>query len=271
MSATSNKPHAGFTVVELLVAIVVISLLATLIMTTLFNYYGANVTSLGKTTQDTETTAVLRTIEKELSNASLFSAQLGVSATPLGPNSSANPWSYRSNMTVDPDKHRVVIATSYATDKPVSDNSRLVVFGNNGDGCDEAKKVPMRVSSIYFTAKDTTQPGDIYNLYRRTIVNPDNYAACPGNPAVQKQTCAAGVTNPICKGTDATLLRNVSIFAVDYFSSANATAPIVNQYDVTSESLINSAKSINMTVTTQRKLDNKDTPSTASIRISLPN
>jgi len=274
----SNKSK-GFTIVELVVVISVLGILMAVVLDTLGGFYQSNTTSLGQTNQDTDTRGVLRSIENELTNSAGFSANYpttGPAVIPLGSKNDTTAWSYLGNDSTKPN-NKVLIASTYATDKPQTDDTRMIVFTDTGSGCTPGTATPMKNALIYFAAKDSNNQ---YNLYRRTIVNTTGGVPC--STPVQKQTCAAISTSNlyplICKGTDAMLLRNIDTFNVDYYTSPNDPSSYALAYNTdtavvstfTRESTIENAKSIKITVTTKQLIDGKQTTNTASIRVSRP-
>lgn len=93
-----NKHSNGFTIPELIITITVLTLLTPVVIFGLGNFYQDNITSLAKTTQDTDMRSALNTISNDLRTTTGFRASLNVaSVTPLGSNNNAtgnNNWSY---------------------------------------------------------------------------------------------------------------------------------------------------------------------------------
>ena len=145
MQVLSGK-SPGFTVTELAVVLTVLGSLIGIVLFTLGSFYESDTRSLALSTQDSDTRAVLRSIENEIMNSPGFSTSLPVSA-PLGPANDANTWSYMGNLSDKP-TDRVLIARAYATDKAVSDNSRLPVFTSidPGGSCDPSSSTPSQNS-----------------------------------------------------------------------------------------------------------------------------
>ena len=279
MQASLNKTtrlSRGFTIVELMIIISVMTILLGLVMSSLYSYYTSNTTSLKKSTQDTDTRKVLRTIESELTNTSGWITSLAV-ARPLGPTNSTSTnetWSFcgtggTANCTQS--VNRVLIAYTNATDKAASDSTRLPVFGMTSGVCDYSKTI--QVAQIYFVAADTSDPTR-NNLYRRTVVNPDSSPRCNNVVPFQKTTCAVAVASQAgCLDSgglshiDAILLRGIKSFDVDYYAVSNDTSPITNQYSA-SASTIASSTTVKLSITTEVRLDGSPTTKTTDIRIS---
>jgi type II secretory pathway pseudopilin PulG len=266
MQVLSDKSR-GFTIPELIISITVSTIMLGVIIFGLGSYYEGNVASTKRTTQQTDTRSVLRTIENDLVNSDGFLTDLAVTAAPLGSNNLTTAWSYKGNDLALPD-NRVLIGQSYATDKARTDDSRLLVFVSPPAGCgDLSTATPATNALIYFVGRPTAS--STLNLYRRTIVNTAGGIMC--STPYQKQTCAPTLVlaNPtVCKASDALLLADVQNFTVDYYASSNDSEPIADQYTTALAANIAAAKSVKLTVTTNRLIDGKSTAESASIRIS---
>lgn len=271
---TKNRLHRefGFTIVELLVAMVVLGLLIGLVLGSLGGYYQANINTLTKTTQETDVRSVLRSIETELADSNGFLATTSVPfSDPQGMDNGTSAWSYKGQSDAATTNRRVLIGLTYATDRNANDPVRLPVFTNTGAGCDPSAAIPTEVNKIYFIARDQNTTKEQYNLYRRTLVPT---AALCGSP-IQKRTCAAPdvETSPtICEASDAMLVNDIKTFTVDYYTSPNDSTPIADQYSTTVDksALIRGAKSIKITVTSNRTIEGNPDTAEASIRISRP-
>lgn len=260
MPSISTKSQSGFTIVELVVVITVLSILIGLVLTTLGSFYQSNTTSLSQTVQSTDTRSVLRSIENDLVTSSGFLAT--TSMVPVNPTGSDNIdgiWSYKGTDALHPN-NRVLISSNYATDKPASDETRSLIFCNSGSQ-------PLINNLVYFVAKDPNSTK--YNLYRRTMIGTGT--GCTATP-FQKQSCAPAKAsiNPPCQSSDAVLLYDVENFTIDYYATPDKQETIIDQYGV-GETSISTAKSIKITVTTNRLIDGVSTPYSSNIRISRLN
>ena len=266
MQAIYNRAN-GFTMVEIVIVITVASILTGVVMGTFGGFYRDNVNSLGKTTQDTNTRGVLRSIEKDLSNVSGFITDATV-AQPLGSNNGTT-WSYLG----DNSSHRVLMATTTATDKAYTDDTRLPVFINSGSGCGDPTVSPVAQNGlVYFVAQNSITGK--YDLYRRTITNISGGVLC--GSIYQKQSCSPAVRRlypSVCTFTDADILRDIDSFTVDYYTSPTDPNPISNQYNntTTTKNSVKAAKAIKITVTTKNFIGGKTEDNIASIRISIVN
>lgn len=221
---------SGFTIAELLIVMVVLGVLIGLLYSPLTNLYFSNINGLKSVVQTTDVHSSLRLISRDLSLATGFAATAAVSS-PLGYNNDGTTWDWRGTDS----NHRVLIAGAYATNiLPNGDTAgnRTLIF--NSSDC----STPLTNTIIYFVKNST--------LYRRTIKN--TTSTCGGTAIAQQQTCAAGVSNAICKGADALILNNVSKFSVDYYASPASSTPISGEYN-SGSTAPSTAQSILLTVT----------------------
>lgn len=268
MQASYNRA-SGFSVVEIITVITVMGLLAGVVFGTLGGFYQSNTISLGQSAQDTDTRSVLRKIEKDLSRSAGFITTLAVSS-PLGSKNDATSWYYKGNDSAHPN-NRVLISRVYATDKSTDDETRMPIFVNTGTGCDPSTSPLAQNAYIYFIAEDLQTTGQ-YNLYRRTITGISGGTMC-GTP-FQKQSCSidkAGGNPSVCKATDSILLYDVDSLDVQYYTSSNDSSPI-DSYSASppagTDTLVENAKTVVLTVTTNRLINGYNNPYSTSIRIS---
>ncbi len=251
MSLMSNKT-GGFTVVELIVVITVLGILSGLVFFTLGDFYTSNTTTLGVTTQDTDTRGALRQIDKDVATAINYSDTF-TTTDPLGPAIGTPTWTYAP--TAD---KMVLMATTYAT----VPTTGMVVYNKNASGtCTNDPLVDSlsTVKSIFFVALNS-QTGQ-NSLYRRTIIDPN---ACTSQGITQKTSCAIGVsstTYPVCTATDAILLDNVQWFKLRFFQNPTDQTPVTG-------AAINTANTVEISIKTQAPRGNLPA-STAVVRINL--
>lgn len=263
MQALSTKsPSPGFTIVEVVIAVVVLGVLSVIIIGPLGDFYSNILTTLGRTSQETDTRSTLRTIERELTNNVGF---IGTYATqtPLGMNGS-DSWNYRG----DGVGKRVLIAQTYATDKASNDSARLPIFvkPSNGD-CHSPADIAV-VTEVYFIAPDTANTSQ-NNLYRRTMLpstNSADYCDANGNSNVlpyQRQSCTTG-----CATSDAVLLRGITKMDIDYYSPTSLTIPSVLSTDTADKSdVVKAADRLKVTIQTDRINQGKNVTDTAYLWI----
>lgn len=266
-SSIKSARQSGITIVELLVVISVMGLLLTLVLDTLGDFYQSNLNAVSKTTQTNDTRTTLKSLQLELSKVTEFLPQSDAATplpTPLGADDGTAVWNYKGNDPAKP-ANRVLISKSYATDRPPTDATRNLVYtGSCTVGLDE----PLTNNVIYFAKKDTAT--NQYNLYRRTIRG-------PGTPCVtphQKQTCAAdkvAANASVCQASDAILLYDIEEFKIDYYTNSGDTAPLANQYPSSGNADLSNVKTIQLSVTTKRKIGGVESPYTATMRVSRIN
>lgn len=251
---THVRQH-GFTVVEILVVLTVLSTVILLVFTTLYNLYLSNVSGLLTSTQTTNTRTALRSIEDSLTLATGYLTKASSITSPQGPNNDAADWDFKGTNA----SNRVLISQSYATTAASTDSNRALVY-NNSSGCGSPSTASLvKNTHIYFVRNQT--------LYRRTIV-PTN--TCPPG-AFQKSTCAVGQSGSVCQATDAVLLTNVSSFVPQYYTnSTDASAiDIYNEpNDAIASAQVAGSKAITITLQTTQSINGIMNTYQGSIRIN---
>lgn len=246
----SHSSSNGFTIPELLVALVVSSILIFLLFGPLDDVYTANMNGLRDVVQASDIKTALRSVEKDVSLAVSFAKQNDAN-DPFGPDDNGvttDTWSWQGLQSPDTQK-RVFIIQTYATYIPVglTDDGRMLAY-NNSD-C----KTPLLNNYVYFVKNET--------LYRRLLTT--TQTPCGATTVAQKRTCLpAKVGTYGCLASDAVILKNVTKFNIDYYMNPTTTSLTSTQYD-TNSSLPLQAQTVVITIGTK---DN-----TGSTRISRIN
>lgn len=239
----------GFTLVELVIVMTVMTVLTGLMFGPLADLYTSNTSSAAQVTQDSDTRSALRQIASDLTYSSGYVGSIAAPTSPTGSNESTGAWTYlpaanASSANVDANT-QVLMGKLYATDLPYSDENRKPV--SVGSPCDLTQPPFIQNTYVYFVKSGT--------LYRRLMANtPNNGSPC--TPIAQQQSCrtiSAG-----CPAVDAVLLKNVTSFLIEYDN--NPTTPVQ----------VPLARSAKITVKTQpSSVTSPIVPTEASIRISL--
>ena len=210
-----SRSNNGFTIVEVIVAITVMTVLSGLLFKPLSDLLTSNIVSSTQVTQDSDTRSSLRQIAGDLTYSTGFVDSIATPPTPTGPDNGTANWTYAaptSNSTNNVDANtQILMARLYATDQASDSESRMPV-GAAGY-CDLTQQVFVQNTYIYFVKSGT--------LYRRTMTNNPN-SGTPCSSMAQKQSCN-NLSNPVCESSDAVLLKNVTSFLVEY-RNGTATA-----------------------------------------------
>lgn len=196
MPATSTR---GFTVAELIIAIAASGILAGILFGPLDDLYISNSNSIKQIALTTDAHTALRSIQSTVLLSGGFLASNAVT-DPTG-----SSWNYTNGGV-----NNVLITSNYATTADVPAGSRTLVY-NLSDGTTKLQN-----NYVFFVSNGT--------LYRRTLKNTTAGTAAIG----QNQTCGANYASQSyaasCNGVDATIVKNVSSFTVQYYASAADTA-----------------------------------------------
>lgn len=258
MYHTSNRGKSqGFTIVELIVVISVLSILIGLITTTLLNFYLSNIATINRTTQASDVASTLQSIEKNVSLASNFLDRTSGPAlvAPLGPDNTAQPWIFKTSES----NYNVLIAQNYATDGTSDDAARKLIYSST-----DCKSDPIKNTMIFFVDPSNT-------LFRRTI---SSLPSSCGGTISQKTTCAQAATvSPLCMSVDAVLSKNVSRFQVSYFATSSDPSPVdpYSQPEATAATTIRDSVAVNLTLETSEKVNGKINKYANTLRITRLN
>lgn len=195
----------GFTLLEVLIALPIASMLSIILATTMFNQYGQLLQSAARARLRMEGEILLLSLEDEL----LFSTDFATAkSTDLTDNNvPSGGWTYNTT----PTDTLIVYETALTADR--RDPNRDFVY-KKGSSCSSSYNIAIN-NLIYFTAANTV---DSYRtLYRRTLV--PQYQTCGTN--YKTQTCPASNVASPCTGADSLLSKKVVDFQVEYFDEDN--------------------------------------------------
>lgn len=251
MSISYNSSSA-FTLVEVIVAITVMSILSVIVFETLGNYFYANTTSLSTTIIDTDTRGALREVVDDLALSNNFLDSATVQYSEYGP--TGQPGGTGPDLTwQSATGNTILLATVPATN---AGNTMVALTSNMGD-CSPHNAGIMKNLLIYFIKNDS--------LYRRTVVNWTGDTPCagyaPNTQTSQKTTCFPRTTSSRCFGVDALLLSNATSLTTTYYTAAGTI--------VSGPSISTSAKTVELKIDSSKTINGTRKQSSAKIRFSL--
>lgn len=197
----------GFTIMEVLVTLPIVSLLSLILATTMFELYGQMLQGAATSRLRMEGEILLLSLEDEL----LFSTDFAtVKSTDLSDtNAPTGGWTYNTT----PTDTLIVYETALTADR--RDPDREFVY-KKASTCGSSYNIAIN-NLIYFTAQN---PSDEYrSLYRRTIV--PQYVTCGTN--FKQQSCPQSNVAAPCGGADAKLSDKVVDFQIEYFDDNNVS------------------------------------------------
>jgi prepilin-type N-terminal cleavage/methylation domain-containing protein len=212
-----KKAQKGFTIIEILIALPIATLLSVTMSTTMFNQYGQLQQGTTKSRLRMEGEIILLSLEDELLFATDFASTRSTDLTDI--NAPSGGWTYNTT----PTDTLIVYETALTADR--RDPNREFVYKRQTN-CSSSFNIAIN-NLIYFTTQNTN---DTYRtLYRRTLV--PQYTTCGTN--YKKQTCPAGAVISPCSSADSKLSEKVVDFQLEYFNEDNvavagpATAQLV--------------------------------------------
>lgn len=234
----------GFSIIEIMIALSVASVLSIVISTVMFEQYGQLLQGAAQSRLRVEGENVLLSLEDELLFATDFGS--GLKSDLSDSNAPSGGW----NSSTTPTDTLIVYETALTADR--RDPNRDFVY-KKGSSCSNSFNIAIN-NLVYFTAQNSS---DSYrSLYRRTVV--PQYTTCGIN--YKRMTCPeSNVVSP-CAGADAKLSEKVVDFQLEYFTEDNiATADP------------NAAELVKMTLTLGEKIYGKNIAVPTSITMKKVN
>ncbi len=203
MSISENKQ--GFTLLEILIALPLATILSLTVATTMFNQYGQLLQGSARARLRMEGEITLLSLEDEL----LFTTDFATSKSSdlSDANAPSGGWTYNTT----PTDTLIIYETALTADR--RDPNREFVYKREGN-CSSSYNIAIN-NLIYFTQDNVYD--NYRTLYRRTLV--PQYTTCGVN--YKKQTCPVSAISAPCTGIDAKLSEKVVDFQLDYFDENN--------------------------------------------------
>lgn len=199
-----NK-RSGFTILEILIALPLVTILSVVISSTVFNQYGQLLQGSARARLRVEGETTLLSLEDELLFTTNFA--IGKSTDLVDVNAPSGGWTDNTTPT------ETLIIYETALDADRRDPNRDFIYKKQGS-CGSSYNIAIN-NIMYFT---TDNPGDKYRtLYRRTLV--PQYVTCGIN--FKTQTCPRTALASPCVQVDAELSNKVVDFQLSYFDENN--------------------------------------------------
>lgn len=242
----------GFTLIEVLVIAPVVLMSITVFIAMMVLLTGDVLVARERNAAIYDTQDALNDIEREVKNSVQF---LSTSGTLLSPQGKDNVSSAFTSASGD------LIIKSIVTDKSLTSADRKPVYyayQPNQCGASEGVNSMFTARTIYFLKSDKS-------LWKRTYLPAYNRDSAPNAETVcsdpwQLNSCSPG--QPMdgrCKTRDVELIKNVTDFSVDYFTSADST---VDSGDAAADTAV----AVRVSITTSKKVSGKDLTYTSSLR-----
>ena len=268
--ANDHIPHSkrGFTLVEMLIIAPIVILVIGIFVSAIISMTGDVLSVRGKNALVYNIQDTLNRIDQDVKSSSGYLATNNIALT--------SPQGYDDNTSTfknaDASNGTMLILNTYATTANPLSSTRNFVYTTSPNACNSAlvsqnQKVAMNI--VYFVKNNA--------LWRRVIA-PSSYATVGCSVPWQQPTCAPGYVASFCKTQDMKLVDGVSAngFVLNYYTSAAATTPIANAVnntlsDANRQTALQTASSINVTITATKTLAGRDVSQSGTIRSSSPN
>jgi len=270
MSLKKNIKKAysdGFTLVEIGIIVPILIIIAITLFNSLFAMLRSSATQKVDITITYDTQKALAALETDATLTSVFLPTTDASITDTyKPATNGGTWSYLGGSLSSPTRALIMRVYNTSTN-PYSASRKPSYLSALGCG----------LSTLYFNS--ILQYNLIYfvsngNLYRRVALD-TTQATC--DPVYQKQSCPSLDTlgtpsrDASCSADDELVAKNVTGFAVNYFSSQISAVPLSIYSSGADPNLVTTAAAIEVTVTATRKTYGQDITGSSTIRISRIN
>ena len=260
-----KNPKEGFTIIEILVTMVIVSVCAFFLFTTLYDMLSSSSFENERLKAMHDRQSALATIESDALLASRFLSTLDTNLSDTyPPTSNGGIWLYKGESATS----RYLLLRAYSTTGNPLSNSRQPVFIGSGTNCDADHiyfNTVQRYNIVYFV-KD----GD---LYRRRIAD----TATPTCSVQYQKTSCPALMNPDashtapCSADDEKLLTNVSNFSVQYYDTKTSSTAL-NVYDSGADpSLVTTAVDIEVTLGVSERVSGKTFTTQSTLRMTKLN
>lgn len=224
---------SGFTIVELIVAITVATIVTVSLFAVLVGLWNSTYGNINSTRQANQTQAVMSSIQEDLQNTNRYLITSSIPDTKPG----GGNWDFRGASPMSSES-RVLILETRATNKYKTDTTRNLVFRQAG-GCPLGNTIVYN-NIVYFLKGST--------LLRRTIVEPSG-SYCSGQSIRQLRTCTTPGTPISCQQNDVVVAENVASFSILYYTNPSDITPLSTAYNSSStQSTIDSIATITVSI-----------------------
>ncbi|MDB5168477.1 MAG: hypothetical protein JWO55_735 [Candidatus Saccharibacteria bacterium] len=217
----TRQSTTGFTLIEMLIIAPIVILAIGGFIAVIVTMVGSVLATRDQSIMTYESQDTLSRIEDDVRLSAQFLATTGTLITPQG---SDNNFAGTAAFTNGTDK--LILYTLATTKNPADSTRELVYYANQPNLCSGAKMY----NKVYFNKV-------IYfiksgSLWRRTVMPDYNTNVTVDSETVcaapwQQNSCNPGYASATrCKTNDIELMKNVSTFAVEYYSSSSSSTII---------------------------------------------
>ncbi len=232
-----NKIQQGFSLVELMIVLPIISIIVIVLIQALFNQYANTLAESARTSLRASGQTILINLQDEL----LFTIAYGegLENRLTDPNEPTGGWTYD---TIP----QTLVINEISIDSTRRDDTRHIVRQQvNSCASSSITSNPLAINNVFYFVKKDNPNSDYSTLYKRTVV-PD-YSLCSidintGDPCApttstcrglaKETTCPeAAIGTNGCTVRDSPLSENVIDFKIKYFAKGNVETTIPSAAD----------------------------------------
>ncbi len=260
-TSTTNRA-GGFTLIEVLIIAPIVILAISGFIALMLTMVGNVLQAREQNTLVYDTQDALDRIEQDARLTTQFLTTSGGEPSPQGANAN-----FQGTSAFTATASGAIILSSIATTKNPSDTTRdLVYYANQPYACggQQTYNKVFLIQVIYFV--------NAGSLWRRTIVPPSNLSSPVNSNTVcqtlpwQRNTCSLGaVGGGNCQTYDSEVMRNISSFAINYYSTPNPNATPIGAGSATA------ASTIEVTIQGSKTVAGRTATSTGTMRATKLN
>ena len=251
LPSAMNKKHSGMTVIELVVAMSIATLIVTGMLAVITHIFTTRTNATRQMMAVKETQDVIDSVTRDLRFTERFLTTPQLSDPYESEAPAPGTWNFEGTGSTN----QLILEANATTDDYRNPDNRLLF--EYSPTCSSLQDYVM-TNIVYYVSDDNT-------LYRRTIM-PESIASCPTEP-FQNQTCQDPSTaGADCNSSDIRIADNVSEFSIEYHSLPYSPDEVYIP-DGSPDSLT-SATTIRLNITINDESSRLIEPSSASILLS---
>lgn len=258
----------GFTLVEMLIIAPIVIFVIGIFISAIISMTGSVLVSRGANALSYTINDALSRIDQDVKASAGFLATNNISTTVQGLNDDNTPFKNASSASTTDAK---LILNAYATDQnPLTQNRNIIDAANTPYTCGtlySSQNANLMTNIVYFVKNNTLWRRVIMPALYNSVGNTGGGCILPW----QKPTCTPGYSAPFCKANDQRLVDGVTGITITYWTNDVPPVQITNasdynQSDIARQNAMQTAASVNVTITAAKALSGRTVTQTGTIR-----